>query len=47
MVPKFATLLNRRRFVQGSAALSAAMAMRLPTSAVTAHAQDGAEQTLR
>ena len=47
MVSKSATLLNRRRFVQGSAALSAALALSRPAFSTTAGAQEAGDQVLR
>src|SRR5215204_2418345 len=47
MVSKSASSLNRRRFVQGSAALSAALAMSRPAFSPNAGAQEGGEQVLR
>lgn len=47
MAPMSTTLLNRRRFVQGSAALSAALATSWQAFAATARAQEAGEQVLR
>src|SRR5688572_17830245 len=47
MAPMSATLLSRRRLVQGSAALTAALAMSRPGFATIARAQEAGEQVLR